>query len=590
MSGAMKHIKFILPVITGLILYCCNKSKLDAPALGQLDQSALTNKSGVEGLLIGAYADLDGESGTNINEGSAASNWIYGSICGSEAYKGGPDPGDQQDIYLLETFSATAFNTMIAQKWAAVYDGISRANDVLRVMRKAKDMTEADTIEVRAEAVFLRAFYHFEAKKMWNMVPYIDENITIEAGNYRVANDKDIWPDIEADLLYAINHLPGKQTAPGRANKYAAEAFLAKSYLFQQNFSQAQPLLQDLIENGITANGDKYALFKNYHDNFDPLHKNGPESVFAAQMSVNDGSGFSGPNGNLGDFLNYPGNYGFGFFQPSQYLVNHFKTDAVTGLPDLDYFNDFDVTSDEGVPSDSPFVPYTGYLDPRLDWTVGRRGIPYLDWGNHPGANWIRNPAFGGPYSPKKNAVSQKEFGQYTSNEWGTPTINANNVNFIRFADVLLWYAEVLAERNALDSSTYYVNLIRARAKDSASWVYKYIDDANPMNGFSNTPAANYKVGLYPVFANADSAKKAIRYERMLELGMEGHRFFDLVRWNIADVDINAYLEKEKDLRDYLKTAFFKKGINEYFPIPYQQIVLSEGPDGVPMMHQNFGY
>ena len=112
------------------------------------------------------------------------------------------------------------------------------------------------------------------------------------------------------------------------------------------------------------------------------------QSIFSVQVSVNDGSG--GLNGNSGDVLNFPfipgQNDCCGFFSPSQYLVNHFKTDSRTGLPDLDHFNDNDVKHDNGLLSSQPFTPYNGTLDPRLDWTVGRRGIPYLDWGNHPGA------------------------------------------------------------------------------------------------------------------------------------------------------------------------------------------------------------
>src|SRR6266542_2358264 len=148
---------------------------------------------------------------------------------------------------------------------------------------------------------------------------------------------------------------------------------LQKHTCFTKKFTEAKPLLDSIINSG------KYQLV-NYQDNFNPATKNNAESVFSAQSSVNDGS--DGFNGNFGDVLNFPYNGGpagcCGFFQPSQYLVNHFKTDAITGLPDLDHYNDADVKNDEGIQSSDPFTPYTGALDPRLDWTVGRRGIPYL--------------------------------------------------------------------------------------------------------------------------------------------------------------------------------------------------------------------
>jgi hypothetical protein len=593
----MTYKKYYLMLSVAMVIADgCNKNKLNEPGLGLLDQTAIANKNGVEGLLIGAYSLLDGESGSNINEGSAASNWIYGSICGSEAYKGGSATSDdQQDISLLELFDANPYSANLGEKWTAVYDGIARANDVLRIMRIATDMNQADTIEVSAEARFLRAFYHFEAKKIWNRIPFIDETVTVEAGNYHVPNDTS-WSRIENDLVYAMDNLPnGLQSAPGRVNKYAAEAFLAKVFMFEHKYLQALPLLQEIVAVGQTSAGAKYSLLKNYHDNFDPKSKNGPESVFAAQMSVNDGgtSSGDGSNGNLGDFLNFPVNipHGYGYFQPSQYLVNHFKTDPVTGLPDLDHFNDVNVTSDEGYASDSAFVPYSGTLDPRLDWTVGRRGIPYLDWGIHAGYDWIRYQPYGGPYSPIKNVVSQSENGTYTDNAWGNAELTANNVNLIRFADVLLWDAEAQVAVGTIDSARYFVNLVREREMDSTTWVCTYIDPSTPMEGFTNTPAANYKIGLYPsAWTDPVFALKAVQFERMLELGMEGHRFFDLVRWGIAYPAITAYLQKEQTIRQYLGGATFVAGKNEYFPIPYSQIELSAGPNGMPSMSQNPGY
>ena len=366
------------------------------------------------------------------------------------------------------------------------------------------------------------------------------------------------------------------------------EAFLAKAYMFQQKYDSAKPLLNDLIQNGVTAGGIPYSLEKSFHDNFNPESKNSGESVFAAQTSVNDGS--FGNNGNMGDILNYPYGGGpagcCGFFQPSQYLVNHFKTDPVTGLPDLDNFNKVDVKSDTGLLSSDPFFPYTGPLDPRLDWTVGRRGIPYLDWGDHPGKDWIRNQVYGGPYTPMKNAYSQSQQQHLTDASFWSSGAVANNINLIRFADVILWLAECEVEAGDLELARGYVNMIRSRAANPVSFVYKYNDDAHPENGFSATPAANYKVGLYTApWADQATARKAVHFERRLELSLEGHRFFDLVRWGEADATINKYLTYEKTLRSYLSDAAFTTNQDEYMPIPQRQIDLSKGT-----LVQNPGY
>ena len=209
------------------------------------------------------------------------------------------------------------------------------------------------------------------------------------------------WPAIENDLTYAMNKLPPTQNAVGRVNKWAAEAYLAKAYMFEHRYADAKSLLEDLIENGVTSGGAKYAL-GNYADNFNAEFKNKYEAVFSSQMSVNDGA--QGGNGNIGDILNYPTggpNFCCGFFQPSQWLVNHFKTDPVTGLPDPDHFNEVNVKNDEGITSTDYFTPDTGTLDPRLDWTVGRRGIPYLDWGPHPGKIWIRDQSYREAHTPQ---------------------------------------------------------------------------------------------------------------------------------------------------------------------------------------------
>ncbi len=638
----MKYKQPVFCIATILLLfYCCSKSRLDKPPLGLLDETSLADKSGVEGLLIGAYALLDGVSGDQQGSvgmwSSAGSNWIYGSICGGEAYPGSkPDDGANALIIPIEKFDAIPTNDYLNDKWKVVYAGVQRANAVLRVMRKATDIQPSDTVEIKAEALFLRAFYHFEAKKMWGSIPFIDETITYDAGNYYVANDTS-WTKVENDFAFAADNLPETQNnGPGRANKYAAIAFLAKVYMFEHRFSDAKPLLEKLISSGVTASGKPYAL-ENFADNFNPQYKNGSESVFAVQNSVNDGA-FAG-NGNLGDALNFPQTNAVaggccGFFQPSFWLVNHFKTDATTGLPDLDGFNDTNMKNDQGYGSDSLFEPYNGTLDPRLDVTLGRRGLPYLDWGPDPGQSWVRDQVFAGPYLPKKNAYYKSQVGHFSDASWGSST--ANNINLIRYSDILLWAAEVEAEIGSPDQARIYVNQVRLRAKDSTGWIrnddnipyakavtqsqaeFDVINDpaysgiqiydwvvrkdlnqtwmlikVNPdgtkfWNPYS---APNYKVELYPpTWSDRESALKAIRYERILELAMEGHRFFDLVRWGTADQELNTYLQKEMTYLSFLNGAKFTKGVNERFPIPQNQIDLSVNPNGIRMLTQNPGY
>jgi hypothetical protein len=539
-----KIIVFTALICMGMMNSCKDKF-LETTPLGVGNETMLSNKTGVNAVLIGAYSLLDGV-GSGGTYFSAVSNWIYGTVASDDGYKGS-DVGDLAQITTIEKYIPQADIGGYNEKWVALYDGVSRSNDVLRLIAKATDMTEAEKTQATAEARFLRGWYHFEAKKMWNMVPYVDETVT---DYINLPNDKDIWPNIETDFQFAVDNLSATKAQVGRASKWSAKAMLAKVHMYQNDYTAAKPLLVDIIANG------PFSLVPNYHDNFKIASENNSESVFEVQMSVADGG--SGENGNWGDNLNFPYGSGpggcCGFYQPSQNLVNAFKTDAA-GLPLLDTFNDVDVKNDEGLASSDAFTPYDGTLDPRLDWTVGRRGIPFLNWGVHPGKNWIRDQNFAGPYTFKKFFAASGENAGAES-----PRANANNYRAIRYADLLLMRAEIAVEESDLPTALTIVNQIRTRA---ATELVKKDD---------GTPAANYLVKPYASFASQDYARKAVRFERRLELAMEGHRHFDLVRWGNADVVLNAYLAKESKKRTYLTGATFKKGSSEYFPIPQAQI------------------
>ena len=582
----MKKITFIL--ITGFfttlgVVVSCSDSFLDEQPRGVFSENILINRQGIEGMLIGAYSLLDGVGGPTNDWFAAASNWVFGDVASDDAYKG-TDAGDQIEINPIERYESLPTNDYFGRKWRHQYDGVSRSNDVLRLIGQADDIPDADKARLSAEARFLRGYYHFEAKRMWNMVPFIDENTVsfTDFASAKVPNDQDIWPLIEADLEHAFNTLPETLPQAGRVNKWAAGAFLAKVYLYQNKFAEARPLLENIIDNGQTTNGQKYELHEDFHTNFRSIGNNGKESVFAVQNSVNDGG--VALNSRNADVLNftYTGGPGgcCGFHQPSQNLVNAYQTDA-NGLPLLDTFNDgAGVTSDQGILSSQPFTPHAGNLDPRLDWTVGRRSIPHLDWGPHPGSSWIRDQVYGGPYSPKKNHYYSDETGVMTDGSSWTSGYIALNNNLMRFAEVLLMAAEAEVEAGSLETAREYINLIRNRAMNPDGFV------ENP----DGTPAANYVIDEYTTaWTDQAEARKAVRFERRLELAMEGHRFFDLVRWGVAAETINAYLDVERNKRGYLVDASFKPGVSEYFPIPEQQIILSS-IDGVPTLQQNPGY
>ena len=595
-------ILFIGLLIVLIVPMSCKEEFLEVDPPGSYSEPSLQNATGVEGMLIATYSALDGSwfenwGNNQFNQHGGASNWLQGGVRSEIAYKGS-EPNDGTDLNFFERAEIQPSNPILGNKWGAVYDGIGKANATIRNIPLASDLSDEQAIRIEAEARALRAHYHFEGIKVFGRVPYVDETVGVDIPFAEVTNPAEgqpfIWDQVEADLKFAYDNLPGTMPNPGRINKYAAGALLAKIHVFQAEWSQAEPIFDDIINNGTTASGTVLALMDNFFHNFRAdFESSNTESLFAYEAAFGDGSI---SNGNYEWTLNQPHGSNAptnccGFFQPSQNLANSYKVDA-DGLPLLDTFDDSDIVTDEGIASEDPFTPEQGLLDPRIDWTIGRRGIPYLDWGVNPGSGsvgYIRQLTNGGPYNPTKTVPTIAEFDAQLVGviDWGF-TSAAKNVHIIRFADVLLLAAEVKAELGKLQEATDLVNMVRERMTDPAGWV---VDD-------EGNPAANYNIGLYPVFGSQADALQAIRFERKIELAMEGHRFFDLVRWHVnssssalafdAVTYMNNYFQKESIKRPHLVGAVFdEKDI--YSPIP-ASVIAQSTVNGVENITQNAGY
>jgi hypothetical protein len=589
------HILLLILLALSFSWKGCKQDFLNVAPRGSLDQTLLQSSNGVEALLIGAYSLIDGVSNgvsTPLGEWeTTSSNWVFGSIRGMEANKG-TDAGDQPEINQIQTFSETSTNQYINDKWRAVYEAISRCNSVLVLAKKTLDngkMTQDEYDSFVTQAKALRGWYHFEAWRMWEKIPYVDE--TVDPAT--VTNDADPRAKIIADLTVGTT-LPNNMGAIGKFNGTVCKVLLAKA-LMQMNhdYAGAKTLLLDVVATGTQPGGKPIGLAPTYGEIFDIPNRNGIESVYTVQYSVNDGSGAN--NAGSGEVLNFPYKSGgspagcCGFFDPTQEFVNSFRT-SPAGLPLLDNsYNLQPVKNDFGLPAnktvnanklavtDPGFTPDAGPLDPRLDWTVGRRGIPYWDWGLHTGADWIRDPTYSGPYNTKKQVYQKSQEGQYTDISSWTPGYTANGYRMIRYADVLLLLAECQIESTPADlaGALANINLVRARAANPAGWVKKIDADGAP----TAVPAANYVISPYTTLGTVDNARKALQMERKLELGMEGHRYFDLNRWGITVTELNRILTYEKTMpwgnKLYGNAVVGPEDVR--YPVPQRQIDLSLG-------------
>ncbi|MEO1452112.1 MAG: RagB/SusD family nutrient uptake outer membrane protein, partial [Bacteroidota bacterium] len=318
----------------------------------------------------------------------------------------------------------------------------------------------------------------------------------------------------------------------GRASRWAAKAFLARVHLFQQDYAAAKPLLDDIINSG------PFELMEHFYDNHNEEFQNNKESILDIQYSVNDGAGIH--NSGVDHQTLFARKLGFccDYSAPSFDLFNAFKVDA-DGLPLLDSFQENLLTEDHNVLFDEEFTPTDELLDPRVDWTLGRRGIPFLDWGPFTGSDWMLDQAGMGPFLNKKIHFFQKNEGTIkTSDWWWAGGLNGDNFNLFRLSHIILWRAEVAVEENDLETARRLVNQIRERAADDI--VMGKISNTNFAAGYvldidETQPAANYSLGLYQTFPSQEYARKAVRHEIRIEFALEGMRFFDLVRWGIDD-------------------------------------------------------
>jgi len=422
--------------------------------------------------------------------------WVFGDVASDDAAKGG-NPGDQADIEFIDQFNVNSTNGNLASIWTLLYDGITRSNIVLSKVPSInmdKDLQK----RILAEAKFLRSYYYFELVNIFGDVPIV--LVPLKPDELQIAQSpvQQIFETvIETDLTDAAVNLPLTYSGPdvGRVTSGAATALLAKAYLFQGKWAKAATAAAKIVNSNI------YDLMPVYSENFNQKFKNNKESVFAVQH-------LTGQDPKLGSELN-------------QYFAPQIESGYFFNAPTQNFVDEFEKTG-------------TGVADPRLDYTVGRDSMP-----------WFNNRLFDRAWSSSTGYLTRKH--QQSLAEVSNKSDGNLNYVAIRFADVLLWYAEALNESGHSTDALVPLNRIRKRARES--FVYDSLQ-----NGHPNVPA-----GLLPdiTSANQFDVRKAIQHERRVELGFEFHRYFDIIRWG----------------KDYAKQVLhdkpnFNYDINKHFPIP----------------------
>jgi len=575
---------FPLLLLSGIILFITSCKKfLDVTPQGVVTEDNVSTPETIDGLVIAAYAWIPHEGIIN----QKMSPWLA-DIKSDDSYKGGGGIGDQIPWYQWEVFSLTTASVGNNDGlWYGQYEAISRCNTALRALNTIDGGTYPQKDQRIAEMRFLRGYCFLDLKRWYKWIPYFDENVTNDSiakiPNHpdTATSDLPIWQHIYDDFAAAANVLPDAQTDAGRPTKYAAKAEMVHALMWMayeqdksnhvtnintQRLTQALSIADEIINSG------KYSLATDFAINFSYAYDNrSPESIFEWQYTHGDGT----PNGNLngGTPLNspwWPPYFSCCDFHKASYnLVNAFRVDA-DGVPMFDNFNDAEITNKQSYFAGNSW-------DPRIGHTVAIPGLPWkyqrtllFD------SSGARDPNNYGYFNSLKENV-ESDCPGLVNLFW---MWNSKNEIAMRYDKILLWKAEILIRLGREKEALPIINQVRQRAANSTGQL-KFAD------GTSTLP---YKISLYQDGVNcnwtADFALKALMWEDRLEFAMEGDRWYDLVRWGVADKVLNAYFAKEYPRgRPWMKDGHFTAGRDEFMPIPQPQMNYSYG-----VYKQNIGY
>jgi starch-binding outer membrane protein, SusD/RagB family len=555
----MKKIGIIIIVIISFLSTACSDDFLKLEPYARVDENAFyTSLEAADQMVAGAYA----QPLASMDIMDTRYMMSMGSIASDDAETGGTGVESMPDAFEMDRMAINVDNIMCARIWGHVYKGIDRCNVAILKFPEIEKLLTSDTekqiLSVRTgEIKFLRGFYYFVLAQVYGSVPLI--TIPLNPDEYSQTNVpmKKIFEQVEKDLLDAINLLPEKEaTDSGRATKGAAKSLLAKLYLYESsyrlNYGDDAPnnrfegmterwdevikYGEDVIASGryklVGIDGEKYNTFWSeatggFRYLFSVEGDNCDEVIFTINY-FDDKRGWGDSRGNtlnrhatIGT-IRYKGEeiaYGWNYLNPTKELIKEFENGDVR----------LNVTA--ALPGD------TLYAKVGNNWVWAEMAVDKTITGS---------------------ACRKYEIGPYNPTDFQQ---GPQNLNLIRYADLILMTAEAYIQTNNFQRATELINMVRTRARNS---------------GITGLPA-NIEVPI-----SKEEAMKALRHERRVELALEGHRFFDLVRWRLAEKE----LKDEMSLN--LSTGFeceFQSPRNDFYPIPSQEIVLSKNA-----LKQNPGY
>ena len=484
----MKRLKYLFPLLIGLMLFGCSDFLEVDPINTQSEQNFFDVPENAI-LAVNACYQLIGMSegpGPDENWLNHNHEFIWGDIASDDAEKGS-DVTDFPDITDIARWTAKSGNGVTYALWIKIFDGVSRCNTALTRLENSP-LDDALRLRLMGEVHFLRAYYYFYGARVFGGLPIFTKNVTAaEFGKVDRASLHETFLQIEKDFKQAVELLPLKSRYKsedlGRATKGAARHYLSRLYMYmigtdidnteigwQQVYDQTNAII----------NSAEYSLVANYATIFEPEGENSSESIFELQML--EGSTDKVPAATGSNFSRFQANrldWGWGFNNPTVDLFNTFEAD-----------------------------------DPRLSATVYG---PDYNSGIMGGVIWEYDISQQmTPYLNRKAAVMPGERPSITSS-------SSTNVRKARYAETLLNHAEAAYHLNKEGEARNMVNAIRGRARTST-----YARGFN--EGALDYPATGFSGNLPDITASGESLLEAIYHERRTELAMEALRLWDLIR------------------------------------------------------------